>query len=179
MKGRYAGCHMTTYGYILPGASRIAHWASRTGSLTKQAKQRLRVIDWHQQHHQNKSLTSRHFGIGRNTLKRWLRRFQQQGLIGLNDKSRRPKSLRQPTIAWQIIEAVVQTRKENPTWSKHKIQAYLRNEQAIKTSASTIGRILKRRGLINPKRFYSIANLIIKLGVVHIYLDLDRSFSLT
>ncbi len=151
MKGRYAGCHMTTYGYILPGASRIARWASRTGSLTKQAKQRLKVIDWYQTHCQNKSLASRHFGIGRNTLKHWLKRFKQQGLIGLNDKSRRPKKLRQPTLAWQIIEAVVKTRLDNPTWSKYKIKAYLKTERKLQASASSVGRILKRKGLINPK----------------------------
>lgn len=151
MKGRYAGCRMTTYGYILPGASRIARWASRTGSLTRRAKQRLMVIDWYQSHGQNKSLTSRHFAIGRNTLKRWLKRFKQQGLVGLNDKSRRPKRVRQSIATWQIIELVVETRKENPTWSKCKIQAYLRTEKKLKVSASTIGRILKRRALINPR----------------------------
>jgi len=151
MKGRYAGCRMTTYGHILPGASRIARWASRAGFLTKRAKQRLKIIDWHNNYGKNKSLTARHFFISRNTLKRWLKRFKWQGPAGLNDYSRRPKRLRQPTTHWSIVEAVIKVRKQNPAWSKYKIVAYLKTEQRLKMSVSTAGRILKRRGLINPR----------------------------
>lgn len=39
---------------------------------------------------------------------------------------------------------------EYPTWSKYKIRVLLKRE-GIEVSASTIGRILKRRNLINKK----------------------------
>lgn len=46
--------------------------------------------------------------------------------------------------------AVVNLRKQYPTWSKYKIQILLAG-QGIKVSPSTVGRILKRRGLIHHR----------------------------
>jgi transposase InsO family protein len=46
--------------------------------------------------------------------------------------------------------AIVELRKQYPAWSKYKIQALLAN-QGIKVSTSTVGRVLKKRGLINYK----------------------------
>lgn len=150
MQGRYAGCHMTIYGTILPGAASIAAWANRVQSLTPRAKWRIKVLDWHKAHQNNVSLTARHFGITRYTVRVWQKRFRQFGIMGLNDRSHRPKHLRQPTTAWQIISQTVQLRRQYPAWSKYKLQILLRR-QGMHISASTIGRILKRKGLISPK----------------------------
>jgi len=57
MKGKYSGRHMTIYGYVLPGAVRLANWAART-NLTEKAKQRLRVVDWLKKHGDDISLTA-------------------------------------------------------------------------------------------------------------------------
>jgi transposase InsO family protein len=84
------------------------------------------------------------------TLYRWLKRFKQYGILGLNEESRRPKRLRRPTTSWDTVIKIVQLRKQYPSWSKYKIRAVLIKEE-IWVSASTIGRILKRRGLINQK----------------------------
>lgn len=151
MKGRYSGAHMTVYGHILPGAGRIALWGAQADNLTPQAKHRLKIIDWHNQHGKNVSLTSRRFGIQRKTLRRWLNRLDKEGLTGLNDKSHRPRRARQPATPSKIQLRVVMVRKENPTWSKYKISAYLEQQEDIKIHPSRIGRILKRKGLINPK----------------------------
>lgn len=148
MKGRYAGCHMTIYGTILPGAISIARWATKTQLLTSKAKWRLKVIDWHRNHQGKIALTARHFGLTRYTVRSWLKRFNQSGIASLNDKSHRPKHLRKPTTAWEIVMAVVKLRQQYPAWSKYKIEALLKQKD-IKVSASTIGRILKKRGLIN------------------------------
>ena len=150
MKGRYSGCHMTIYGAILPRAASIARSAALVESLTERAKYRVKILDWHRAHGKNTSLSSRHFGIGRMTLYRWLRRFKRSGLIGLNEESRKPKNLRQPTVSWNTVIRIVQLRKRYPAWSKYKIQVLLKRE-VINVSASTVGRILKRRGLINEK----------------------------
>jgi len=150
MKGRYAGCHMTTYGHILPGAQRINNWAKRMGSLSVRAKQRLKAIDWHKNNSENISRTARHFFLGRNTFKRWLKRFKQKGALGLEDRSRRPHHSRLPATPTEIVIAVIKTRRENPTWSKYKIHAYLK-KQEINISGSSIGRILKRNNMIKEK----------------------------
>lgn len=150
MKGRYSGCRMTVYGSILPGARAIAHSSFLTDKLTERAKYKIKVLDWYKAHGNNTSLTSRHFGIGRITLYRWLKRFKQYGILGLNENSRKPKHLRQPTTSWNVVIRTVQLRKQYPAWSKYKIRALLSRE-GIQVSASTIGRVLKRRGLINEK----------------------------
>lgn len=84
------------------------------------------------------------------TLYRWLKRFKQSGVIGLNEESRKPKRLRQPTTSWNTVIRIVRLRKLYPAWSKYKLRALITKE-GIPVSASTVGRIFKRRGLIAKK----------------------------
>lgn len=146
----YSGGHMTIYGSLLPGVASIARSAALVESLTERAKYKVKILDWHRDHGNNVSLTSRHFAISRMTLHRWLKSFNKYGVIGLNEQSRKPKHLRQPTTSWDNVIKVVQLRKQYPGWSKHKIKVLLEREN-ISVSDSTVGRILKRRGLINKK----------------------------
>lgn len=144
MKGRYAGRTMTTYGYILPGASKIARLAT---NVSDKAKHRLKIIDWHKANDSNQSLTSRHFGIGREALREWLKRFKQLGIRGLEDKDHTPHKLRTRTTPLKLQDEIARLRKDHLMWSKYKL-AKLINYRA---SASTAGRIIKDRGLINKK----------------------------
>jgi transposase InsO family protein len=141
---------MTIYGHLLPGAVSIARSAVLVESLTERAKYKIKILDWHKAHGRNTSLTARHFGLGRMTLYRWLLNFKQHGVIGLNEQSRKPKRLRQPTTHWNIVYRTVQLRKQYPAWSKYKIKVLLQRE-GIQVSASTVGRILKRRNLIDRR----------------------------
>ncbi len=150
MKGKYNGCRMTIYGTILPGAAAIARSAALVNSLTERAKYKINILDWHRAHGKNNALTARHFGLGRMTLYRWLKRFKRSGVIGLNEESRKPKHLRQPTTSWNTVSRIIQLRKQYPAWSKYKLRTLIMKE-GIPVSASTVGRILKRRGLINLK----------------------------
>src|SRR3989344_2971726 len=148
-KGRYSGVHMTIYASILPGAASIARSLIRGGNLSKQAKERLKIIDWHIAHNKNQSLTARHFGIQRETIREWWQRLQEGGPVALNDKSHRPHHSRKPTTAPEAVAEVVKIRKEYPAWSKYKIRTLL--PKNIMMSVSTVGRILKRKGLIDKK----------------------------
>jgi len=150
MKGKYSGRHMTIYGVILPGARSIARSALLTDKLTERAKHKLKVLDWHRKYNNNASLTARHFGIGRMTMYRWLKQIKRYGPIGLNERSTRPKRCRQPITSSQTVLRIVRLRKEYPAWSKYKIKALLKKEDIL-VSDSTIGRVLKRRGLIDKK----------------------------
>lgn len=150
MKRRYAGRHMTIYGYVLPGAVSLANWVFRTSNISEKAKQRLKIVDWLRSHNNNISLTARHFGLNRETIRDWLKRFNQAGMLGLNDKSHRPKNIRKPITDWRIVDEIVKARKEYPAWSKYKIKRILFKQNII-VSASTVGRVLKRKGLINKK----------------------------
>lgn len=152
MKGRYAGRHMTIYGHMLPGALEITRWAERTGQLTERAKHKLKILDWHKAHGESISLTSRHFGLTRKTTRQWLKQLRQAGPAGLNEKSKAPRTKRTPTTPPDTIYHVVKIKKQYPAWSKYKIQTILERDYDLKTSASNIGRILKRRNLVNKKK---------------------------
>lgn len=140
---------MTVYGHVLPGAVSLANWAART-NITAKAKQRLKVVDWLRAHNGSVSLTARHFGLNRETVREWRNKFDRVGMLALNDKSHKPKNVRKPTTDWKMVEEIVNIRKDYPVWSKYKIQAMLKRKNMV-VSASTVGRILKRKGLINKK----------------------------
>ncbi len=140
---------MTVYGSRLPGAGRIANWAARVESLTPKARHRLTVLDWHMQHRNNVSLTARHFGLDRGTVRAWRDRFRERGVLGLNDRSRRPTRVRQPTTPLDVIQRAAQLRQQYG-WSKYKLTPLLKKE-GYGVSVSTVGRIIKRRGLVNPR----------------------------
>lgn len=152
MKGRYAGGRMTIYGHILPGALRIARLAERTGHLTERAKHKLKILDWHRARGESISLTARHFGLTRKTLRSWLKQLKDFGPAGLNEKSRAPKHKRAPSTSSDIVYHVVKVRKEYPAWSKYKIQTILARDYSLETSVSNVGRIIKRRGLVDLKK---------------------------
>ncbi len=88
-------------------------------------------LDWHKIHRKNISLTARHFGLTRYTVRHWQKKLSQFGPKGLNDGSHRPKNLRQPTTSWEIVSEVVKIRKQYLVWSKYKIQAILKQKEKI------------------------------------------------
>lgn len=141
---------MTIYGHVLPRAISIARSAFLAGNLSERAKQRLKILDWHKKCGKNISLTARHFGLTRYTIRNWQKKLDRLGPRGLNDGSHKPKNLRQPTTSWEIVSEVVKIRKQYPAWSKYKIQAMMKQKQII-VSVSSVGRILKRKNMIKKK----------------------------
>lgn len=146
-QGRYAGRHMTIYASVLPGAASIALSAARISNIGDRARERIKIVDWLRDHRGNVSLASRHFGLDRETIRSWRDKLRKEGPVGLNDKSRRPHHPRKPETSPETTIAVVKLRKKYPAWSKYKLHPLL--PQNIQTSVSTVGRILKRRGLID------------------------------
>ena len=149
MKGRYSGCRMTIYGAVLPRATEVARSAFATGGLSAKAKGRLKVLDWCRKHNNNLSLTARHFGVNRRLLRNWRDRLAKEGPRGLEDRPRRPHHLRKPAVSRDVVSEVARLRKDYPAWSKYKIASLL--PAHLMVSASTVGRILKRRSLIDPR----------------------------
>lgn len=79
-----------------------------------------------------------------------MKRFNAQGMYGVRDRSHRPRHLRQPTTPWQTVDRIIALRTAYPAWSKYKIKALLVRER-LSVGTSTIGRVLKRKGLINER----------------------------
>jgi transposase InsO family protein len=141
MKGK-VGQH-TQFGIILPGISRVRDPVK----LSKPAKQRLKWVDYYRQHGDNARLTSRHFGIHHRTFYRYYDRFKQQGLKGLENLSKRPVRVRQPTTPLTHVDLVRRLRTLNPEYSKYKLAVILKRDHGVVLSASTVGRIIKRYDL--------------------------------
>jgi transposase InsO family protein len=115
-----------------------------TVSLSKEAKLRLKWIDYYQAHNNNVRLTCRHFGIVHRTFYRYYNRFKLQGLGGLEAKSHRPQNFRQPLTPKPVVNIVRKLRKANPELSKYKIAVILKRDYGYSLSASSVGRILTR-----------------------------------
>src|SRR5271169_2515396 len=97
-----------------------------------------------------KSLTAlcAEFDISRPTGRLWLQRFQQRGLSGLAEGSRRPH--RSPRLtAGEREERVVEWRQRYPDWGARKLRVLLQRE-GIELGRSTIHRILLRHDLLRP-----------------------------
>lgn len=107
------------------------------------AQQRLQVLAWHEQHGRNVRLTARHFGRSPDTISRWTRAFAARGPAGLEDRSRRPKRLRQPTTPSAVVIRIRELRERYPRWGREKLRVLLARE-GISVSAKTIDRTLAR-----------------------------------
>ncbi len=132
---------------VVPGASRLARFQVE---LSKKARQRLKWFDYYDSRSNNARLTCRHFDISPQTFYRWKRRYNPKHLESLEDRSHRPKHLRQPTYSAELIEAVLKLREEYPRWGKEKLAILLHREE-FDCSASMVGRILhklKERGVL-------------------------------
>jgi len=132
---------------VVPGVARLA---KGTTDISKQAAQRLKWFDYYYSRGKNARLACRHFDISPQTFYRWKRRYDPRHLESLEDRSRRPKHLRQPTATPELVEAVLRLREEYPCWGKDKLVVLLR-EQGSQASTSMVGRIIRRlkdRGLL-------------------------------
>ena len=107
-------------------------------------------MDYYRGHGENARLTCRHFDISPQTFYRWKRRYEPHNLKTLEDRTRRPKHLRQPTWTRQLAERVLRLREAYPRWGKDKLVVLLR-EEGFEVSTSMVGRILrclKERGVL-------------------------------
>ncbi len=52
-----------------------------------------------------------------------------------------------PATPREKVDLVVSIRGESPAWSKHKIAVVLERDHGVRLSVSTVGRMLKRKGL--------------------------------
>lgn len=95
----------------------------------------------------NRRELCRRFGISPQTGYKWLARYEQQGVDGLNNQSRRPQ--RSPRKSDQALEqTVVQLRQQHPGWGARKLRRRLQDLGQAAPAASTITSILHRHGLI-------------------------------
>lgn len=115
-------------------------------------EQRLMVV---REHEEGASITelAESLGVARKTIYKWLERYEQQGLSGLKDLSRRPHE--SPTqVSEEVVGAIVAAR-QRWKWGPRKLLAKLRQQDQEREwpAISTIAGVLKAKGLVvNRKR---------------------------
>jgi transposase InsO family protein len=103
---------------------------------------------------QSMAALCRQFGITRQTGYKWWRRYlEDPSPEALVERSRRPMSSPQQ-IDDEIADGVVLARKRFPHWGPRTLRVWLQahHPEYAWPSAATIGRLLKRRGLVVPRR---------------------------
>jgi transposase InsO family protein len=92
------------------------------------------------------------FGISRKTGYKWLDRYRTSGPAGLVDQSR--ARIEPSQMAAEVREAILALRVEKPHWGPLKLRAKLceREPGTMWPAASSIGALLRRTGLSQPRR---------------------------
>jgi putative transposase len=93
------------------------------------------------------------FRVSRQTVYKWIERFQQLGDEGLHDQSRAPQRHPQQIDA-SIREQVLNLRHQHARWGPRKLKAYLstRDPGTAWPATSTIGDWLREEGLAHARR---------------------------
>jgi transposase InsO family protein len=91
------------------------------------------------------------YGTSRQSLHAWRQRFQQEGMPGLADRSRRPRTSPNRVVA-EVEALACELRRLHPRWGARRISHELGRRGVDPTpSRATVHRILVRNGLIDPQ----------------------------
>ena len=95
----------------------------------------------------------REFGISRKTGYKLFERYEQCGLQGLNDRSRRP--YRQANqLPFQVERSILALKKEYPHWGAPKLREKLQRQypMILAPAISTVHAVLDRHGLVQRRK---------------------------
>jgi transposase InsO family protein len=93
------------------------------------------------------------FGVSRKTGYKWLRRYREGGVDGVKEAPRAPRGRPNRTPA-EVEQAIVELRRQRPTWGSKKILEKLRRQNPERDwpARSTLDAILSRAGLVKRRR---------------------------
>lgn len=95
---------------------------------------------------------ARRYGVARQTVHVWLRRYADRGLAGLVDRSSKPDTCPHQTPV-EIEARIVEMRRAHPGWGPRTIGYHLEREGVVPVpSRSSIYRALVRHNLVDPQR---------------------------
>ena len=110
-------------------------------------EQRLELVRGAMQPGANISELCRRFGVSRRICYKWVRRFNELGMAGLMDQSRKPHVSPNQTPK-AVEEKIIAHRRENPEWGARKINILLKRKQTERVPVPTmITAVLHRKDL--------------------------------
>lgn len=92
------------------------------------------------------------YGVSRPTGDKWIRRYEQEGLEGLKERSRAPHS-HPATVTGVIRDKIIETKLSHQAWGPKKVMDWLRRNypEELWPVDSTAGEILRRAGLVKRR----------------------------
>ncbi len=90
------------------------------------------------------------YGVSRQSVHTWLRRYRQEGIAGLEDRSHRVHEHPWRIFA-EIEEAVCELRRGHPKWGPRRLVFEMGRRGYGQVTRSTVYRTLVHNGLIEPK----------------------------
>lgn len=93
------------------------------------------------------------YGISRPTGDKWIQRYEVEGVEGLRERSRAPLT-HTNAVATDMRDDIVAMKLSHQSWGPKKVMDRLRDQQPRRPwpADSTAGEILKRAGLVRPRR---------------------------
>lgn len=116
-------------------------------------EERFRFVEDWKREEESVAELCRQYGVSRQTGYKWIGRYREGSLAALEDRSRAART--HPNQALQeVVDAVVGNRGDHPHWGPEKLRAFLQRKapEVEWPSASTIGEILQRHGLVTPRK---------------------------
>jgi len=104
-------------------------------------------------HSQSITDLCRLYNISRKTAYKWINRYQQDSISGLDDRSRKPISCPHQTDP-EIVVAIIEARRLHPSWGAKKLLKILSKRDPVRIwpARTTVCDILARHGLIKKTR---------------------------
>ncbi len=90
------------------------------------------------------------YGTSPQTVRLWLRRYRREGLSGLKERPRVPKSPHPQTTPKEVEDKIIAFRKTHPHYGQDAIAQQLQAEN-IRISGKTVGKLLHKHNLIVSK----------------------------
>jgi transposase len=114
--------------------------------------------------------TARRWQTSRNVVRKWVRRYRQAGLAGLENSSRRPR--RSPTQTAARLETMVNDLRKDTGYGRKQLAWLLRTTKGVCLSPDTIRHVLRRLGYVGKTKPRQ------HLYPAHWARETDRPFSL-
>lgn len=116
---------------------------------------RERFLDDHRLNYYSVSELAQRYNISRKTAHKWIARFEEDGLDGYHEQSRRPHGCPLQTER-AVVEELIGLRGAHPHWGPRKLLDTMQGRRPRwgLPAVSTAARILAREGFARPKRRY-------------------------
>jgi transposase InsO family protein len=120
---------------------------------TDPVDQRERFITDHRRGLYSMTELCARYGVSRQTGYKWLARYDAGGRPALRERSHAPRRCPH-AVPDAVAELLCAARRAHPTWGPRKLLDWLRprHPRVAWPAASTAGDLLKRRGLVRPRR---------------------------